>query len=196
MAEGKPYHDGDLAKKLLEHGRAALATTPADQLSLREIAKSLGRAPSATVTHFKTKDVFLAALARDGYRELTSMTRAAIATETPEERREALVDGYIRFARANPHLYALMFSAPLPERAPELEDAASESYRLLTEALALDGIREDAVVLVWASLHGLVALAASGRLLEAGDLDVRLQHLGQTIYATLLAKSAFGRAKK
>lgn len=191
MAEGKPYHDGDLAKKLLEHGRAALATTPADQLSLREIAKSLGRAPSATVTHFKTKDVFLAALARDGYRELTSMTRAAIAAATDKERRAALVGGYIRFARANPHLYALMFSAPLPTRDAALEEAAGESYQVLRDALALDDIRDNDVVLIWASLHGLVTLAASGRLVDEGDLDARLQRLGRDIYKRFWADSAF-----
>lgn len=191
MADGKPYHDGDLAKKLLEHGRAALATTPADQLSLREIAKSLGRAPSATVTHFKTKDVFLAALARDGYRELTSMTRAAIAAATDKERRAALVGGYIRFARANPHLYALMFSAPLPTHDAALEEAAGESYQVLRDALALDDIRDNDVVLIWASLHGLVTLAASGRLVDEGDLDARLQRLGRDIYKRFWADSAF-----
>lgn len=191
MADGKPYHDGDLAKKLLRLGREALATTPAESLSLRDLAKSLGRAPSATVTHFRSKDVFLAALAAEGYRELSAMTRRSIAAGTPQERRAALVGGYIGFARANPHLYALMFSAPLPARDEALEEAAKESYQLLTEVLALDGIREDAVVLVWASLHGLVTLAASGRLRDHGDLDARVRHLGQEMYKKALNDNAF-----
>jgi hypothetical protein len=84
-----------------------------------------------------------------------------------------------------------MFSAPLPTRDAALEEAASESYLSLREALALDGIRDDTVVLVWASLHGLVTLATSGRLRDEGDLDGRLQRLGQDMYKRIWADTAF-----
>lgn len=185
----KPYHDGGLPQKLVEKGLEALMTTPADQVSVRELTEQLDRAPSAANAHFRNKGYFLAALAAAGFDELTAMT-FAIGREVREVDRQAkLIEGYVAFALTKPHLYDLMFSAVLPTDDAALNTAARASFQALEEVLAHDGIAGDAGVLLWASLHGLVTLAKAGRLKDEGDRTARLHRLGDRVYRSMKASA-------
>jgi len=97
------------------------------------------------------------------------------------EQLAALGRAYLRFGRANPHLYALMFAeAPAPSEATA--SAAADSFALLHQAAAGRGADPALAHFAWASVHGLVTLDAAGQLRSLGaspieDLAPRLAAL-------------------
>ena len=60
-----------------------LATSGPEALSLRELARALGVSHNAPYKHFTTRDALLAALAAEGFRELTVMARRRRARLRP-----------------------------------------------------------------------------------------------------------------
>lgn len=80
-----------------------------------------------------------------------------------EDRLLALADAYLDFAAANPHhwdaLYRHRLETP-PERPVEPE--AARLLALLSEA-APDGMDEEAVLALWAAVHGVVELYTGNR---------------------------------
>jgi AcrR family transcriptional regulator len=70
----------EMAAGLLREGRAQLDEVGAAQLSLREIARSLGVASSALYRHVASRDELLTLLIADAYTELADTVDAALAT--------------------------------------------------------------------------------------------------------------------
>ncbi|MFT4874371.1 TetR/AcrR family transcriptional regulator [Congregibacter sp.] len=69
----RAYHHGNLRAKLLEQAIEQLRHTPAEQLSLRAVARALGVSQTAPYRHFSGKEALLAAIATRGYRELLEL---------------------------------------------------------------------------------------------------------------------------
>lgn len=89
-----------MARALLEEGGPAA-------LSIREIGRRSGVSAPAAYHYFNSLDAIAAALAEQGFVELSESIDAALAGP----RRNLLAGGiaYVAFARANPGLYRLMF---------------------------------------------------------------------------------------
>jgi hypothetical protein len=95
---------------------------------------------------------------------------------------EALGAGYLRFARASPHLLRLMFGPPLERKAdyPELKEAAEMAYAMLRQAIGAHVAGADppldpdiVTVAAWASVHGLATLIIDRQIAPemSGGLD-------------------------
>ena len=100
------YHHGDLRRALLEAARDALRSGRAAQLSIRELARTIGVSPNAPYRHFADRDALFRALALAGYLE------AAAALEGLGQngsRAVGVVWGGL--AQSDPELVALMTSA-------------------------------------------------------------------------------------
>ena len=114
MAENpKPYHHGDLREQLLRAGEQALAEMPVEQVSLREIARRAGVSHAAPKHHFASMGELLGEIAARGFvKFVASLDEAAknSTTQTAEQRLLAMGWAYLRFAEANPAIYALMLS--------------------------------------------------------------------------------------
>ena len=67
----------DLRTSLLRETRTFLETGDARDLSLRELARRLGVAPSAPYRHFESKEALLAELAIEGFVALAARLRSA-----------------------------------------------------------------------------------------------------------------------
>lgn len=71
MSEGEikkdSYHHGHLREELIRRGLEALEREGAEALSLRALAEAAGVSKTAPYRHFKDKDLFLGALADEGY---------------------------------------------------------------------------------------------------------------------------------
>ncbi len=171
----KPYHHGNLRAALLAAAQARLLEDPEAELSLRDLASSVGVSVNATYRHFASKEDLLMELAATGYDRLRTTMEAAIAasgSELPEERMRAAGEAYIGFAQRDPGLYRLMFG-----RSGRFE--ASQRFRLASEAaFAVVVVRVAAVrraspespevtkaaVAAWSLVHGYVTLGLSGHL--------------------------------
>jgi AcrR family transcriptional regulator len=164
------YHHGDLRAALLrEAGRVLVAAGP-EALSLRELARALGVSHNAPYKHFANRDALLAALAAEGFRELTADGREAAAAAPPGEVTRARALAYVRFALRRPAVFKLMFSRDVSGRAhPELSEAARDGFFALRQALsggATDRTANDTALAAWAFVHGIAHLLIDGQIPE------------------------------
>lgn len=166
----KRYHHGNLRAELLDVAIEQLRDTPADELSLRALARAVGVSQTAPYRHFNDKGELLAAMATRGYHQLlqTLLDAGTVAGDCPREQLIAFAHAYVDYAGNNPQLFKLMFGPAVQpmERYPELRDASRETFLLVQKILraGMDrGIfREMDVVYLanasWASIHGLATL--------------------------------------
>ncbi|MFF4489186.1 TetR/AcrR family transcriptional regulator [Streptomyces sp. NPDC001544] len=144
-----------------------------DAVTTRRLAAEIEYSQPVLYSHFKGKDAIMAAVAVQGFAELTAELRAARpATGDARAALAAIGEAYTAFARRRPALYDAMFThtVDLPFATPgaptALHEAFSELARVV-EPIAADG--DDPSLLTetfWAGLHGLVTLMRSGRLPE------------------------------
>ena len=160
------YHHGDLRAAILAAARQSLESETGGELSLRALAQAVDVSPNAPYRHFPTKEALLGALAAQGFDELTAGF-APYEAAGGAERIEGCLDAYLRFARANPGLYRLMFGRKLDSLANETELGlrAQACFITLMAAVArlLDRSMDDALVresaaIVWSLSHGAALL--------------------------------------
>lgn len=164
------YHHGDLRAALLREAGRVLATSGPEALSLRELARALGVSHNAPYKHFANRDALLAALAADGFRELSAGSHEAAANAPPSEMMLARALAYIGFALRRPAVFKLMFSRDVSGRAhAELGDAARASFFALRQAVAggtTDRVANDTALAAWAFVHGIAHLLIDGQIPE------------------------------
>jgi len=144
---------------------AALGGTGGLDLSLRELARSVGVSPTAVYRHFPNKDALLAALARKGLDMLGAAQRAAY--EAAGGGAAGFVEtgrAYVRFALAHPSLFRLVFAHGEP--AGDKSDPASQLLHEATaELTGADGPAAERLALqAWSLGHGIAMLMLDKRL--------------------------------
>jgi AcrR family transcriptional regulator len=192
------YHHGNLRAALLSAGMRLLRKNGPTALSLRGVARAAGVSQTAPYKHFSDKAALLAALAEEGFRELSGrFETAAEGVGEPRNRLQRIGQAYVQFALDDPSLYQLMFSAELSDvRKPQanLIAAGQRTYGVLEHAVAAvlpasDEIRV-ACVSAWSLVHGLSLLLLHGRI----EVDKRgraaLIEQVTSLFAETLGKSA------
>lgn len=153
------------ARLLAEEGPAALTT--------RRVAAVAGISTMGVYTHFGGKEELVRAIVWEGFERLGRWLGAIRPTEDPVADLGQQAIAYRANARANPHLYAVMFgSSPVPEYHPSPEDAAHGygTFLMLVDAVerCVDAGRfedHDATEMafqLWAAAHGVVTLEQQG----------------------------------
>jgi len=170
------YHHGDLRAALITAAGAEIERSGYENLSLRELAASLGVSRAAPYRHFVDRRALLAALAAKGFDELTAIQRKAIAGErAPQTRLAAAGRSYLAFAAERPELFRLMFVSDLLSAAagppdPVLAKAAGESYQVLERLVAAtlddpdEGAIKAATIAAMSTGYGFALLRLGGRL--------------------------------
>lgn len=151
------------AAEIVSAARALLEEDGREALTMRELAARIGiRAPSL-YKHFRDKEGVEAALIERGLAESGAAMRAALEDEDPVA---AVLGAYRGYARANPHLYRLATSGPLPRKrlAAGLEDWAGEPFYLATGEPYL-------AQALFSFAHGVVIMEIDGRFPAGSDLD-------------------------
>lgn len=186
----KPYHHGDLREQLLLAGEAALAEMPADQVSLREIARRAGVSHAAPKHHFASMGELLGEIAARGFQNfVTALDEAShqTAVQTPEGRMMAMGWAYLRFAEANPAIYGLMFGKrDNTAMTPHMVQSSLAAWSQLENAVAAIIGRSHAPIgalHVWSSVHGLSLLKAERRI----SPHLALHSAEETILRMMLA---------
>ncbi|MBO3749662.1 TetR/AcrR family transcriptional regulator [Streptosporangiaceae bacterium NEAU-GS5] len=138
----------------------------AAQLTVRRVAEAAGTSTMGIYTTFGGRAGLLEAVYRHGFELLRDVLVTAKETaegEDTEARIRGLAVAYLRFARQNPSLYALMFERPLPgfDPPPGLRaEVMAITFALVIEEIAAlksgDPLRH--AYLLWTTIHGLVSI--------------------------------------
>ena len=168
MVRARPYHHGGLPDALLDAGEQRLEKLGVDQLSLRELARTVGVSHAAPRTHFPDRQALLEALAERGFARLGTELRAAHdgPTTTFEARLRATITAYVTFARRSPALLELMFATKPRSDAAGLRataaDALSMVPRLIAEGMDAGQLApadpDRCALLLAATIRGIVGL--------------------------------------
>ena len=138
-----------------------------DAVTIRRLAEEIEYSQPVLYSHFENRDAIVAAVAVEGFKEITVALREAASESTG--RRKALKNvavAYLAFALSRPALYDAMFILPTDLRfaeagtRPELH-AAFEAIAAVVAPFCADVA--DVTETFWAALHGLAALERSGR---------------------------------
>ncbi|UYV38377.1 TetR/AcrR family transcriptional regulator [Rhodobacteraceae bacterium D3-12] len=177
-SERKPrsrsYHHGTLRETLISEGRRMLEKTGPVELSLRQVARSAGVSEAAPARHFDGKDGLLAAIATQGFQELTAIRREIVARKLDNLRTAyEMMRSYVDFAIGKKGVFNLMVGPRLIEkrRHEALQAAGAESFEYFAMAVKNlaneSGWPEHQVELVahfaWSVEHGLATLILGDR---------------------------------
>jgi AcrR family transcriptional regulator len=182
MRRSKPYHHGNLREALLEAAIRLIAEVGPTALTLREVARRAGVSHNAPYRHFRDRDDLMAAVAAQGFRELTQAMMDAAGERTDAlDRLKFAGLGYVTFALRRPEHFTVMFDAPISNRKhPDSAAAAEQAFATLMSfvkgcqdagRLPSEDLRQLAL-LAWTMVHGIAKLAITGRLPFSSGTDV------------------------
>jgi AcrR family transcriptional regulator len=162
----------DVETGLLEAASALLEREGPEALSIRRIAAEAGVAPMGVYNRFASKSGIIEALFVQGFERLGE---AMITLGAIDDPLEALAEGgrrYRALALAHPMAYQLMFLRAVPgfEPSDQAKEVAAHAFEGLVAAVERAigaGIVADRsptllAQVIWASIHGWVALELSG----------------------------------
>jgi AcrR family transcriptional regulator len=190
IAERKVRERADREHRIVAAARVIAEREGWDAVTIRRLADEIEYSQPVLYSHFENRDAIVAAVALEGFKELSVGLRAATHGSTGQ--RNALKNvamAYLAFALRHPALYEAMFILPTnlrfaqAETRPELR-AAFEALSAVVTPFCVDA--ETATETFWAALHGLYELERSGRnrpsaRVERIDLVVRaLIGIGQS----------------
>jgi AcrR family transcriptional regulator len=166
------YHHGDLKRALMKAASELLEEVGYEGFSLRKCAQRAGVSPNAPAHHFKDSNGLLTSLAVEGFDSLAPALRAAFLKSQNNgvsSCRSVAVE-YLRFAKANPALYKVMFGSKLDASQPELKAASQRCFEKLqlsaSEVFPRMNEKEIRAISLrmWTSVHGLSMLLIEDRL--------------------------------
>ena len=157
-----------------------------EDFSLRRVAERIGYSPTTIYLYFQNKDDLLLQTVRSGFAAFDAVIeKAAAQSDEPLQQLENLGRAYVDFGISNPTLYRMMFMQPadfhllprlLGSGTPDEEKLGADpsSHRVVAQELLVAAVQRgiaqgilsagDAALMadaLWASVHGLVSLAAS-----------------------------------
>nr|WP_246724068.1 TetR/AcrR family transcriptional regulator [Rhizobium leguminosarum] len=150
-------------------------------MSIREIGRRSGVSAPAAYHYFNSLDAIAAALAEQGFVELSESIDAALAGP----RRNLLAGGiaYVAFARANPGLYRLMFGEGFQAYSKGNEAIRArrmQVYRQMKDYLEkrlTPGDVPNAALFLWSLTHGLALLMIDGQVEPGADPDAKVEDI-------------------
>jgi len=156
-----------------------------EAISMREIAGLIGASPMMPYKYFRTKDHLLQELRTRAFEVFENRLRDAATGDSALARLKQLSLAFLRFGLVERESYKLMFDYwvydSLGQMIEDFGDAIrrqSGAWNILSKEVELyfteTGLRGDpqiAAHLIWASLHGLVSLEASRKLVMGMEFE-------------------------
>ena len=168
----RPFHHGNLRAVLLDEAVAVLRESGVDGLSIRDLARRAGVSHGAPRSHFVDRQALLDALAELGFDRLAAAVRQALAGHgSRSDRFNRVARAYVDFAVQDAALMELMFQAKATGRHGGVHAAAGALFAVLDSSMGPppvgssdDGSRDLFKMLFAATMQGIAALVASGRI--------------------------------
>jgi len=174
MRKRKTYHHGNLREVLVDAAIQFIAEVGPAGFTLREVARRAGVSHNAPYRHFQDKEALLAAVATEGFRELTQAMLDSVKAKTnTRERLKSAGLAYVEFALRRPEHFTVMFDAPVSrDKHSALSQAGQQAFGTLVsfvkacqeEAQLPSGDPLQFALLAWSMVHGIAKLAIAGRL--------------------------------
>jgi AcrR family transcriptional regulator len=168
-----PYHHGHLRDALLQAALQTIAEVGPAAFTLREVARRAKVSHNAPYRHFPNKDALLAAVAAQGFRELTkAMLDVGPKQVKALDKLKHCGLAYVAFATRRPEHFTVMFDAPVRgSMDPEYKRASEEAFNTLVtyvkncqdEGELQDGSTMERSLYAWSLVHGIAKLAVAGR---------------------------------
>ena len=173
------FHHGNLRQSLLDLALSELEIVGRNNLSLRQLATTLGVARSAPYRHFKDKEELLLALAQMGLSQLWTAYHEAIALDaSPGQRLLTACQAYLDLASAKPELYQLIFEGNANWHTTLVKDEDGLSSfglfnQLVGDALPQNRSEESHTVAMacWCMMHGYAMLQIANLVEPVGDAN-------------------------
>ncbi len=159
---------------------ALYAAKGVDAITIRDIAKKLGRSPMGLYRYFADREDIIAFVRTDAFNRFSDALEAAFASGGDAfARARAVGRAYVDFALGNPNAYRLMFDMSPPNEARHRDlrragERAGETITRHVKDLAAAGIVHGDPQLIgnalWAASHGVIVLHLAGRLPHGMDV--------------------------
>ncbi|MGI3899366.1 MAG: TetR/AcrR family transcriptional regulator [Janthinobacterium lividum] len=175
VAERKCRERAERERRITATARLIAAREGWSAVTIRRLAEEIEYSQPVLYSHFENRDAIVAAVAVEGFRELTAALRNAPHPAANHRTAMcAVATAYLGFACEHPRLYEAMFTMPTnlhfadAETKPELRAA----FAALEAVVASPG-NDNAVATetFWAALHGLAELERSGRIRLGGRAE-------------------------
>jgi AcrR family transcriptional regulator len=179
-----------------------------DAISMREIAGVIGASPMMPYKYFPTKDHLLQELRTRAFLAFEAALRGAVGeAESGHQKLEAMLTAYLEFGLRERRAYRLMFDYWVYDNPSRmLEDFGdairrqSGAWNVVLEVVEAyfdetgeSGDPMNAAHLIWASLHGLVSLEASRKLVMGRDFK---ELMAPMVAAIMGGVSSAGRQRE
>lgn len=182
MARRNDHTPEELNEEVVERVLLFLQKSPADQLSLRKLAKLVGYSPGTLINHFGSYNhLILAANAKTLDQISDLLLHAMGQSPDPRKRLGLYAKRYWQFALDHPYQWQILFEHHLPEEDEVPSWQLNRIYKLFDIIeLCLKEIKPNASALecheasrtLWASVHGICALALDNKLFASNSLDI------------------------
>ncbi|KPM48500.1 TetR/AcrR family transcriptional regulator [Jiulongibacter sediminis] len=176
VADRKEREKEEMKVKILEAAKKLFLGKGFEKTSIRNIADAIEYSPGTIYLYFKDKNELLFNLHVEAFNGLTRELSNIDPELSPIDALEVMGEQYIKFAFENPELYELMFVMEAPMESLECKEEvwddgmkAFDLLRFLVDRCQKDGYLatyevDDASLMIWSFVHGLVTLKSRKRL--------------------------------
>ncbi|MEH6551706.1 MAG: TetR-like C-terminal domain-containing protein [Pseudomonadales bacterium] len=192
--------------RMCDHALATFAKHGVEGITLRGLAADLSCSRTTPYRYFKDKADILAALRKREFGRLADAQEATLKQETePRKQLVALASTYLQFAIKEPDTYRVMYQVVQqnPSQYTELATEilrSGEPIRRVVQASVSAGIMHgdptNIGYMLWAGLHGLIALHLADLLGDEREIEelatVMIRSLGRAV-STEPSKTAAAR---
>ncbi|MCR5235895.1 MAG: TetR/AcrR family transcriptional regulator [Lachnospiraceae bacterium] len=183
------YHHGNLREALIEEGIRIINESGEDALSLRKVASACNVSHAAPYAHFKDKDELIEAIKESVTEQLMAKMEDAVnAAANSETAIVGMGKRYVSFFRGKPDYFKFLFGRQNITAHLRIDEKGDDDYPpfvLLKETylkyLKENGIKksrkkkEVELLKIWASAHGLAAIACMSGVIPSFDWDEMLE---------------------
>ena len=183
------YHHGNLREALIETGIRIINESGENALSLRKVAAACDVSHAAPYAHFKDKDELIEAIKKSITGQLMEELEDAVKSAADSE--SAIVNmgkRYVSFFHGNPDYYKFLFGRQNIIAHLKIDEKTDEDYppfvllkKTYLKYLKECGIKKNKkdqeveLLKIWASAHGLAAIACMSGVVPSFDWDEMLE---------------------
>jgi AcrR family transcriptional regulator len=175
-------HDEALRGRLLTCAAELIATDGVDALSLRRLAADVSTSTTAVYSLFGGKPGLISTVYLEAFEGFAKQLRDVGASDDPAEDLIQLGLAYRRYALAQPHLYALLFTDAARAHIRQdvlLAEVSGSAFEILSATVRrgvatgafVDESPDVVALAAWGLVHGLVSLELQGNLPPREQLD-------------------------
>ncbi|NID13903.1 TetR/AcrR family transcriptional regulator [Luteibacter yeojuensis] len=162
------------ADRILAAAHGLFDAHGAEAVTMRRVASEVGLSAMAIYRHFPNREALLERLSNESFEEAARTWASHARQRDPRRRLLAMLESYLDYALAHPHLFDHAFGLPREDarRFPEdFRARRSPTLNLIADAIVegmaggtLRKLDEwDLAMDLWAHAHGLIALYRAGR---------------------------------